>query len=162
MQTLNTTCGILNFLLLAIMTVYMAISIIRKHRMTRFQWICLCNLWFAVAIVAIGQVWFNSIESDFCNFSLKIIYGIDTIILFNLSTIVCFKAKCVCHDIYEFAINGNLPSLAVQRKKKIVIALIWACSVCYMLVYLILSSIFVFDNQNLVQFDKLNFSAICI
>jgi len=144
MATLNSVIGIANCCIWGAISIYIVVTLIRKHRLTRFQWICLSNLWLAVGIVSIGMIKFNHIESDFCNFTLKIIYGIEIIILFNLSTVICYKAKCVCHDIYEFAINSNLPSEAFQRKKKIIIALIWGFSILYMLVYLILASIFIF------------------
>ena len=119
---------------------------------------------FTALIVGVGQTVFDEIESEYCNFGLKIIYGVEVILLFNISTVVCYKTLNICHDIYNFLTKGRLPSQAFKRRRKYVMLIIWTGSGIYMIFYVTMASWTAFSpiEGQLETFDTLNWSALWI
>lgn len=91
MTTLNLVTGVANWLIFAAIIAYMVVSCMRKHRMTGFTWVSLVYLASAVLMVAVGQVLFANPVESLCSFPLHLIYGVENIMLFNLSVLIGYK-----------------------------------------------------------------------
>lgn len=148
MATLNKTVGWINAVIFTLIALYMVLSCLRKHRLTKFQWFGLSLLQFCILIVSVGQVVFNNIETSNCNFILSVIYTVEVTILFFISMLIGFKTYQVCREINDFALHGNLPSQQSKRCKTITIVTIWIVTLVYMAVDLTLSFYWEFDTQH--------------
>ena len=117
-------------------------SCLKKSKFSKIIWFGLSNLVFSSAVVAAGQIAFSKIDSKNCNFGLDMIYGAENIILFNLSMLIGYKTYCICHEVNEFAIKGNLPGEREKKIKKYIVTSMWSFSIIYMLVFLFLGFYF--------------------
>ena len=159
MEVLNVTTGVLNALLFLVILTFMVFSCVRSHRLTRFEWISLSNLAYATGSVALGQITIRHIDSKQCNFSLHLIYSVEVLILFNLSMIIGYKVYRISHEIYEFSINGNLPSEKSKKCERIIIFTIWGLSLLYLCLFLFLQYYWHFANHSPRKLEIFNFSA---
>ena len=112
MSLLTFICGMENVILLLALIGFIVGKLVRKDRLTPTTWLCLIVLTILCFSVSVGQLKFGRYDTRNCNFILHIIYGVENIILFNLLNSIGFKVYLVCHDIYEFAYHGNLPTNA--------------------------------------------------
>ena len=139
MRYLNLVTGFANIAFVLIILIFMIQTKLRKNRLTPFVWMCLSNLLFCSIITGVGQIYYADIfKSENCNFGLNLIYGVENIIIFNLSIIVGFRTYILCNEISEFALKGNLPSERAKKYKHWIVRIMWFCSGSYLLVYLII------------------------
>ena len=112
MSSLTFICGTENVILLLAIIGFMVGKLVRKDRLSSTKWICLIVMTLLCFSASVGQLIFGQFDSRNCNFILHTIYGVENIIMFNLLNTIGFKVYLVCHDIYEFAFHGNLPTNA--------------------------------------------------
>ena len=137
----------------------MVTACVRKHRLTKFVWVGLSCIQFCIFLVAVGQLEFKAIQSKNCNFALGIIYSVEVGILFLLSILIGYKTYCICREIKDFALHGNLPSERSKQWKKRVIISIWAMTLVYLCIDLFLSFFWRFNtaHKDLNILDKFDF-----
>ena len=83
--------------------------------------------------------------------------------LFNLSVIIAYKVTVIAFEIYEFAINGNLPTQMAYKCRQIVIISIWIVSLCYLVIFITLETVWNQDGfYDKDKLDRLNFASICL
>ena len=164
LKKLNTVTGYFNLAILICILGFIVTTLVRKHRLTPFTWYCICQLAFAVAIVAIGQTFFDDPKGKHCGYGLRAIYVVENIILFSLSTLISYKKVRLCSDVYVFTVHRNLPSEQTIKRKKFVLIAINSVCFTYLVVYLSLSSFFIFsaDGPYFQQFNTLNTSATIV
>ena len=85
-------------------------------------------------------------------------YGVENIIIFNLSIIIGFRTYILCNEISEFALKGNLPSERAKKYKLWIVRIMWFCSGSYVLVYLIIGLSNVLDpNKSIDLLNSFNY-----
>ena len=85
------------------------------------------------------------------------------LLLFNLSVIIAYKVTVIAFEIYEFAINGNLPSQMAYKCRQIVIISIWIFSFCYLVIFTTLETVWSKEgNYNKDQLDRFNYASVCL
>lgn len=110
MDILNFWAGLANYALFVLLVSYMTIQVMRKNKLSNFTWVGLCKLAFLTFLIGTSFVFFANYESDYCSFGLHMVFGIDSILVFNLINQVGYKLYFICRNIYEFVKSGNLPN----------------------------------------------------
>ena len=93
-KVVNYIAATLHLILMCTIIAYLVVSKIRKHRLSKFQWIYMINLAcveFLTTIVLYGYFGIGSGDNHECNYYDKVFYGAADIFLFNLLTIFGFK-----------------------------------------------------------------------
>ena len=135
MSLLTFICGTENVILLLALIGFMVGKLVRKDRLTPTTWISLIVLTILCFSVSVAQIFFGGYDSRNCNFVLHMVYGVENIIMFNLLNSIGFKVYLVCHDIYEFAFHGNLPTNASKIRNKRIHYTLLVTSVILLILY---------------------------
>ena len=99
------------------------------------MWFGLLNVSYLTLTTSIGQILYRNPSDAECSFGLHLIYGVEIILMCNLSFFIGYKVLMLAFDIYEFAINGNLPSERQKKCSKVVVCSIWIISLLYMMIF---------------------------
>ena len=146
-HTVNLAAGVLNSLILVVLVVYIAAALIGNSKFATTKWICITILSITVAFVAAGQLFLSKARSRYCNFSLHMIFSVDTCLLFNISMVVAYQVYSVTNDILEYCQKGILPSESSKRRNKRFLSMLWIISILVLLIQIFMNSWFWIGNN---------------
>lgn len=122
---------------------------------------CLFVITLDTLVIGIGQIILNDKVGEYCSYPLNVIYGISSMNLFYLASVIGFKFNGFLFDIHEFVKFGSLPSKKLEKIRLIVAITITIVMVLLVLAYMISGAFFiVFFDENYHKLWILNFWAI--
>ena len=162
MQTLDLVIGLCNYMLLIVMLGFIFVTLVRKNKLSKFAWKCLCTLIFITLLVGTAQIFFSAPNAQYCNFDTHIIYGIESILVFDLVCQVGYKIFLLCHSISEFLFAGILPSETAKRRNRNIGCGVFIGSIVLLAIFVILNSYWWFVQFNVTALRVWNFTFLII
>ena len=139
---------------------YLIASCVRKHRMTFFQWqslIILTVLIFLQIFIYFNYFGVGSGTEQNCGFFDNVLFGIADIYMFNFSILMGFRTYTVFNNMYQFAVNGELPEKKAKRRNKRFLWCIYAFSICETILFVTFNTYWTFVNRNIATLRTFNF-----
>ena len=152
--------GTMHLIIMLIVLAYLIGSYIRKHRLSKFQWVFLIVLMFIelfTAIVQYGYFGLGDDDNHNCFYSDKVFYGSGEILLFNMSILIGYKLYLEIDNLYEFAVKGNLMSTWRRRRNHCILVSLWALSGINVSVYIFFNTYWTFIERDMYTLQIFNF-----
>ena len=153
--------GAVHLVIVIAIVVYIVVSLISGHRLSKFQVTYLSNLIFVeicYVIVMFGYFGVGDGVKNNCGYYDKVFYGVTDIFLFNVSILIGHKQYTMSSNLYEFAVKGNLPSKWSVRRNKLILYCIWGVSLAEMVTFIFMNTYWTFINRDMASLRLFNFS----
>ncbi len=92
-----------------------------------------------------------------CFFFDHIFFGFCDIVIFNQTMMMGFRTYTVFNNLYEFAVNKNLPNKNIKKRNIKILKAIWITSGCNLCLYVFMNIYWTFINRDIYNLRIYNF-----
>mmetsp|Transcript_22561 Transcript_22561/g.27892 ORF Transcript_22561/g.27892 Transcript_22561/m.27892 type:complete len:207 (+) Transcript_22561:112-732(+) len=139
--------GVIKLIFACVLASFLLLQACRKTKLARLSWVGLILINFITFISAFYMLELSNSSSNVsnCSYSVSLIYGIENLIVFNLTAYIGYKVYLVVYDMEEFVRTGSLPTKRSLTIRKVLIWVVQALSSFGMILYISLNLVWMFD-----------------
>ena len=117
---------------------YIGQALLRRHRLRFFQWLMLGQLFTLQCVEStyFFSYYLNLIDDENdCQYEQKVYFATTYCLFYTISLFTAWQFQNFFRQVYQFALNGHLPSNKSKKRNTIILTSVWLFSLAYWLTY---------------------------